>query len=347
MYATISRGRRRRADTCRRATSSTQISVAIANRTSGERGSVDSAVSPERFFRIAFTCAGFALPSARRHRLADQRVERLLLAGAELGDDRRVCGYAPRRRSSRARLRRRSVSDPRLAMIASASPSPAHIASNTSFAILPEIVPSLMRASSPRELRRSRWAPASMSISARFAAAETSPSTQFAASFGIALAGSTRARNSRPARGSRPASPHPAAATRRSAGARSPEVRACSRRTLRRRCPPAPIRTGALTGFDQILARSGHEAQPAHGRQLRHRRRARARSTRRRSRAAAGRDRENSGNPARPPCCASSASRAGPDRRAASPGPRCRRPRSARSAAALRTRSPAAGSGSC
>ena len=56
--------------------------------------------------------------------------------------------------------------------------------------------------------------------------------------------------------------------------------------------------------------------------QLRQRRRARARSTPRRSRAAAGRGRGSSGSPARLPCCASSASRRGRGRRAASPGRR-------------------------
>ena len=70
--------------------------------------------------------------------------------------------------------------------------------------------------------------------------------------------------------------------------------------------------------------------------------RARARSTPGRWPAAAGPGRGSSGSPARLPCCASSASRAGRDRTGASPARPCRRPRSARSAGAPRTRSPPA-----
>ena len=78
---------------------------------------------------------------------------------------------------------------PFAAMIASAAPSPAaspaHIASNTSFAILPEIVPSAIRARSPASAAGFTGACA-ISISARFSAADTSPSIQFATVLGSA-----------------------------------------------------------------------------------------------------------------------------------------------------------------
>ena len=67
-------------------------------------------------------------------------------------------------------------------MIASASPSPAHMASKTSLAILPEIVPSAKRCRSRASAAAETGEP-EMSRSALLSAPESSPSTQFAASF--------------------------------------------------------------------------------------------------------------------------------------------------------------------
>ncbi len=139
----------------------------------------------------------------------------------------------------------------------------------------------------------------SISISSLLSAAETSPCTQFATSF--------------------------AGAAGSAATARSKYAASCAASGERRRV----VGGQSVLRLEPTLHRLG---------QLRQAPPSRARSTPARSRAAAGRDRGSSDSPARLPCCASTASRRGQDRRAAFPARRCRRPRSARSAGAPRTR---------
>ena len=90
-----------------------------------------SAQRPSFLRRISFTCAGFALPLRRLHHLADQRVERLLLAGAVVRDLLRV----GREHLVDQLLDRAGVGDLLQAALLDdlrrRRPSPAHIASNT------------------------------------------------------------------------------------------------------------------------------------------------------------------------------------------------------------------------
>ena len=144
-------------------------------------------------------------------------------------------------------------------MIASASPpcSPAHSASNTSLAILPEIVPSAMRREQRGQLRRPTPARASMSSSARLsAAARPRPCIQLAASLALRR---RRARARRPrssaarlaARRQRRRVVPPAARSRARSAAPSPRAaRAARART--RSIQSASITSGGRSGIGEV-----------------------------------------------------------------------------------------------
>ena len=192
------------------------------------------------------TCAGLALPFVAAHRLADERVERLLLAGLNSATDRRIRGDdVVDDLLDRARvgdLLQALPLDDGVGRALAAT----HIASNTSLAILPEIVPSR----DPREQAGQR--------AGATGAAAMSSSALVERGGDLAHAPSSRraspARRRRRARAPRPRSSRRGRATRGERGGvvgrqavLAREARAHRLRQLRQRRAHASIHASSMT----------------------------------------------------------------------------------------------------
>src|SRR5688572_1039823 len=133
------------------------------------------------FFNNSFTCAGFALPPVTFITCPTKKPNSLSLPERYCAS---CCGFAAITSSMVFSIAELSVicRSPFAAMIASASLPSSHICSKTSLAILPEIVASAMRASSPAR-RRASMRDCVTSTPSLLSAPDSSPITQYAASF--------------------------------------------------------------------------------------------------------------------------------------------------------------------
>src|SRR6187455_2045308 len=142
-------------------------------------------VHPSFLRSASLTCCGFALPFDAFMTCPTRKPSTCCLPARNCS----TCAeFAAITSSTSASMLAESeiCTSPRLSMISATVPSPAQTASNTSFAILPEIVPSAILSSSTARAAAEIFDCPISSVS-RCSAAVSSPCTQFAATFAAAF----------------------------------------------------------------------------------------------------------------------------------------------------------------